>query len=34
MNTDTDYCGCCGGDATKAPKGEHDACCADLHDEA
>ena len=27
-----DYCGCCGGLAAEPPKGEHDECCAELHD--
>lgn len=27
------YCGCCGGLCTEPPKGEHGACCAELHDE-
>lgn len=27
-----DYCGCCGGRDSEPPKGEHGACCAELHD--
>lgn len=30
--TETEYCGCCGGDAAQAPKGEHAACCNEQHD--
>jgi len=26
------YCGCCGGGAGEAPKGEHGVCCNEQHD--
>lgn len=29
---DTEYCGCCGGNAALPPKGEHGNCCASMHD--